>query len=258
MTIASPFWFLLSLDGVVLAACIGAVWLWRRPSSFGARRFVLASALFYALASFYPLPHAVGGILSREFHRFSRDDVPAGRSVIVLLGSGTITRKDWDEGLIAVMDPIGAERTVEAARIYRLIQPEQVVSSGGVINPARREVSSGHSMRDALVMLGVPGDRIAIEDLSKNTRDEAVIVAEMIAPLRVDHVVVVTSARHMRRSIGTFRAVGINAIPGIARDFEASGVWPLTVPSEAGLRETALVAHELLGLAYYWVRGWYR
>jgi len=104
----------------------------------------------------------------------------------------------------------------------------------------------------------VPADRIAVEDRSQNTRDEAAIVAAMIAPLNIDRVVVVTSQRHMRRSIGAFRAVGLDAVPGIARDTGAAQVWQYFLPSEVGLRETSLVAHELLGLLYYRARGWYR
>jgi len=70
--------------------------------------------------------------------------------------------------------------------------------------------------------------------------------------------VLVTSAIHMRRSVGLFRAVGINVIPAIARQREYSGFSVYLLPSDTGLRTSALAVHEILGMAYYRLRGQYK
>ena len=71
-------------------------------------------------------------------------------------------------------------------------------------------------------------------------------------------VVLVTSGTHMRRSLGTFRAQGIRAIPAIARDPYLATSWSdWILPSNLGLWKSSSVMHEILGLAYYTVRGWY-
>ena len=142
-------------------------------------------------------------------------------------------------------------RTLEAARIYRLLNPDYVISSGGVV----QDDSVGAAMKNTLIHLGVPADRILVEGKSLNTRDEAVMVAAMLPPLKVDHVVLVTSAMHMRRSVGLFRAVGINVIPAIARQHEYSGFFVHLLPSDTGLRTSALAVHEILGITYYRLRG---
>jgi len=105
----------------------------------------------------------------------------------------------------------------------------------------------------------VPDSRILVESKSLNTHEEALIVATMLSAIRHDHVVLVTSALHMRRSMGAFRAAGIDVIPAVARSSRAANHWTEWIlPSQAGLEEGALLAHELAGQAYYVVRGWYR
>jgi uncharacterized SAM-binding protein YcdF (DUF218 family) len=70
--------------------------------------------------------------------------------------------------------------------------------------------------------------------------------------------VLVTSDVHMRRSVGAFRAAGLSVIPAPARSPRRPTPWRLDVlPSQAGLDEADSVGHELLGLAYYRLRGWY-
>jgi uncharacterized SAM-binding protein YcdF (DUF218 family) len=79
----------------------------------------------------------------------------------------------------------------------------------------------------------------------------------MLPSLGAERVVVVTSAIHMGRSLKVFRKAGIDAIPAVAFERNESDDWMTRyLPSSDGLRESGMVAHELLGFAYYKVRGW--
>jgi uncharacterized SAM-binding protein YcdF (DUF218 family) len=182
-----------------------------------------------------------------------------GPTAIVLLGSGSFTAHDWRDNTFSILDPTGADRVAEAARVYKLVEPAWVISSGGASVLIDSNEPDGLVMRDALVQLGVPPPRILVETESLNTHDEAVIVARMLKPLAIQHVIVVTSDIHMRRSIGTFCAAGLDAIPAAARSPVKRPPWDLKmIPSEEGLEEAAAVAHELLGVGYYTLRGWFR
>jgi uncharacterized SAM-binding protein YcdF (DUF218 family) len=255
---ASLFWFLLSSGGVVAVLLVAFVWLSIKPKSRAPRVFLAFIVFGYTAASMYPVPHAVERWLGSAFRPLTRADVPPGRSVVVLLGSGSYRREDWSDVKLSVLDPIGVERTLEAARIYRLVQPEFVISSGGLIEPDDPEDPAGETMKQTLVRLGVPPERIIVEKESTNTREEAVMVAAMLPSLDVQHVILVTSAVHMRRSVGMFRSVGVEVIPAIARQREYSGTSVSLTPTETGLRTSSLVTHELAGLTYYWLRGWYK
>ena len=81
-------------------------------------------------------------------------------------------------------------------------------------------------------------------------------MASMLPSLHVDHVILVTSGMHMRRSLGVFRAAGIDAIPAIANEPDSTKGWrDRFLPTGYGLGEASLVAHEVAGLAYYTLRG---
>ncbi len=249
--------FLFSLGGFATFAAVGAVWLARRPASAAARRFLLFVVAAYAVLSIFAVPYTAGRLLVSGYRPFTAADVPRGRTAIVLLGAGGDTVVDWTRDHYSLLERVGAARVLEAARVFRMAPDAVVISSGGVGNG--RQDTDAVMQREALLQLGVPAASIVLEDQSKNTRDEAVFVAPMLRQLGVSRVVLVTSDFHMRRSMAVFRAVGIDAVPAIARDPRAGDPWRLwLLPDEGGLDLTREVVHELLGIVYYAARGWAR
>ncbi len=116
-------------------------------------------------------------------------------------------------------------------------------------------------MRDELVKLGVPASRILIEERSRNTYDHGMYVPELLRPHGVDRYVLVTSGTHMRRAAAVFRARGVNVVPSLCRRPRRSlprNALPCKalLPSASGLELTEMVLHELIGIAYYRLRGW--
>ena len=83
-------------------------------------------------------------------------------------------------------------------------------------------------------------------------------VVPMLKSLRIQHVVLVTSATHMRRSLGAFRAMGVDVIPAIAPGGDPPSKWSEWLPSPDGLDWSRVVAREICGIPYYWMRGWWR
>lgn len=151
-----------------------------------------------------------------------------------------------------------AARAIEAARVYKILGSPWMISSGGV-GPGSNAITSAVLMRSALVNLGVPPERILLESTSRNTRDEAVNIAPMLRALGVERFVLVTSDTHMRRSLATFRAVGLNPLAAIARDpRESQPRGRSFFPTQQGLVFSSAVAHEYVGLGYYGIRGWLR
>jgi uncharacterized SAM-binding protein YcdF (DUF218 family) len=258
LTGAGFFWFLFSSGGVLVTLLAGVVWLFAKPTARAPRLFLAFIGFGYTAASIYSVPHLVERWIGSPFHPLTQADVPAGRNVVVLLGSGSYRREDWSGESLSILDPIGAERTLEAARVYRLVKADYVISSGGVVGSEQFEGPSGVTMQNALVQLGVPPDRIIVERESTNTRTEAIRIKAMLPSLGADHLILVTSAIHMRRAAGMFRAAGIDVIPAIAHEPEAFDPTDYFLPTHEGLRTSALAVHELVGISYYWLRGWYK
>ncbi|MGE0702330.1 MAG: YdcF family protein [Vicinamibacterales bacterium] len=256
---ADAAWYVFSSGGVVSLLGAAALWLALRPHSRPARGAVAALVCFYVIVSTWAITHRATAALGAGFVPLKAEDVPPGTTAIVVLGSGSFTARDWDDGSLSIVDAWAAMRVLEAARVFRLANPEWIVSSGGLVHPEDDVESTGVTMRDALVRLGVPSDRILSNLQSFNTAAEAANVTPLLRRLEVDHTILVTSRFHMRRSIGAFRAQGVEVIPAIARDPASPRSWITRwLPSELGLYEGALAAHEILGIAYYRWRGWYR
>jgi uncharacterized SAM-binding protein YcdF (DUF218 family) len=256
--VAGVAWFLFSSGGAIVLLSITAVWaiVSRRTA---ARRLAFATALFYWIASTEVVPDTIRQLLAAGYRPLTRADAPSGRTAVVLLGSGSLRFRDWADNQLALVDPIGASRLLEAARVFRLLNAEYILSSGGLATETDRIRPSGQTMAESLVTLGVPKERILVETESRTTRDEATVIKDMLTAHPVDRVVLVTSQFHMRRSVGTFKAAGIDVIPAIVREPQAFDTgWEKLIPTDKGLKDSAMAAHEVLGIVAYAVRGWYR
>jgi uncharacterized SAM-binding protein YcdF (DUF218 family) len=251
--------FVFSVGGLVVFSLLAVLWFSARPHSKLARRVALIVMVFYALATVYATSFGLSRLLVAGFHPLVATDVPPGRTAIVVLGSGSYTMRDWSDNEYSTADAMAASRVLEAVRVYKLVKPDWVISSGGKRRPDDLARATGVAMSHLLLQLGVPADRVVTETSSRNTHDESVAVAAMLPKLNVEHLVLVTSEVHMRRAIGTFRAAGVRAIPAIVREPFPPRSWQdWVVPREEGLWGTSMLAHEILGIGYYAVRGWYR
>lgn len=251
--------YLLSAGGVIVVFLLASLWTFAADRSRRSARVAFAVALAFTLLSIYGLQIVVARALVGSLKPFHKTDVIAGRrTAIVILGSGSAVAEDWDGRTFAFADQAAMSRTLEAARVFRLIDPAVVIASGGDPHPERGRPPTGDTMRTALIALGVPADRIMVETASTMTREEALVIAPMLRAQQIEQVVLVTSETHMPRSLGVFRAAGIAAIPAMAQEYSRGGasLTELLVPSEGGLWFASANIHELLGTVYYRLRGW--
>jgi len=252
--------YVFSLGGLIFATAVGVVWLRARPSSTAPRRYLAAVVFFYLLASTYAVDFLAGRLLTVAFQPFNTADIPPRPIALVVLGSNSFTARNWADEEFSIVDQQAAMRVVEAARVYRMTSPEWVISSGGVVTEREGPGSAGGiTMRDDLIRLGIPAERIHVEAQSSDTHDEARIVGSMLASLGAKHVILVTSELHMWRSVHVFRAAGIEVVPAKARGVFTHLPWyRWIIPTNEGLAEAAMLAHELIGIPYYWARGWFQ
>ena len=250
-------YFLSSQGGLLVMLSLSAIWLWRRPSSRGARRALFALIAAWLLVSMWPVAALFSWPLTRAFHPAASSDVATGKTVIVLLGGGHLVLRDWDQRPIAMINTATESRIREAVRVYRMSSDAVIISSGGAT--VQSVWPNSDVMRDRLVYLGVPAERVLLESESQTTRDEAVIVAGMLPALHADRVVLVTSDTHMRRSVGAFRSANVAVVPSPARPRRWSGNWlNWSLPTADAFFHWTETVHEYLGIVSYRLRGWYR
>ena len=107
-------------------------------------------------------------------------------------------------------------------------------------------------MSDLLVELGVSRDRIVLEPASRTTAENAAFSARMTGDRPW---LLVTSAFHMPRAVGTYRKSGVRVIAA-PTDWRVPATWsPLQFNAATNLGRTDLAAREYLGLLGYWIAG---
>jgi uncharacterized SAM-binding protein YcdF (DUF218 family) len=250
--------YVFSVTGVTLGLIAIAVLSAWRLGAGGLRRTMVAAAVVAALSTVAIVPYAVGCLLAWGYHPFTPVDVGGGPSAIILLGAGDVDITGRDSHITMPM-PVEAAYILEARRVFGLLPESWIITSGGPAPDVIAGQPSSVVMREQLVRLGVPPERIVLESASHNTHEEAVLIAPMLRARGIQRVVLVTSPTHMRRALGTFRAAGWNTVPATATDpRRPRDRWQWVLPTDEGLDATSDVVHELVGIPYYWLRGWWR
>lgn len=217
-----------------------------------AKSLLLTLVLTAMVVMVYP----VGDVLLEKLEqRFTVPaDMPAHLDGIIVLGGGEQLKTSL--GWQSPQTGDGGDRYIVAAMLARQYPQTPIWVSGGsnlLQMAAHEEVAAIH--RQLLLMLGVPADRIHIEQNSRNTF-ENIRNLQKVLPQAGGQYLLVTSAFHMPRTIGITRHLGLEVI-----------AYPVDYRSQrAGQRQLdfALFDHlqtlepairEWLGLTAYYLTG---
>lgn len=238
------------LTVAVMILALGVVLLFTRWWR-GGRAILALTMVMILVLSVLPMRHWTVGVLE---DRFPQPSIAGNIDGIVILGGFVDPVMTESRGQVALGGAI--ERLTEALALARAHPQARLVFTGGSGNPARQDVKEAHGVRRLLVEIGLGPERMEFEDQSRNTRENAVFTKDMVQPRPGETWVLVTSAAHMPRSVGAFRAVGwpVLAYPV---DYATTGQEPVLGFSPAGgFAALGQAVHEWLGLIYYRLRGW--
>jgi len=155
----------------------------------------------------------------------------------------------------------GADRITHALNLYHSGKVKKILFTGGNARLFENPTRNNSPIYDFYVMCGVAPDDIIIESSSRNTRENAFFVKEMVQKTAKNgRVLLVTSAFHMRRAEGCFRKVGID-VTGFSTDFYTAlpkdrfgfdGI----IPSPSVLSNWNFLIKEWVGYLAYWIFGY--
>lgn len=207
----------------------------------------------YWLLSLPVVAHALIGRLQGRYGTIRTTAEAHGAKAIVVVGNGSVS---YTDGLFTT-DQLTRRSTFcafEATRLYRILQPDDVIVSGGTPTLGSAARAEADLMREQLVKFGVPAERIRADTASRTTEEQAAHVARLLQQRDPRaSVVVVTTAAHMPRVMKLFVAQGIDAIPSVTPDLrydEGRTGWARWWPSTAALRGSESAMYEYLALAY--------
>lgn len=250
-------WFVTQPSLLLVAGVIAGAWLSRGAWARTGRRLAIGCGVLLLALGIGPVGNWLALPLEQRFPR--PDPASLGDLAgIIVLGGAIDTTVSGGRGLPALNE--AAERMTEAVALARRFPGLRVIFTGGDAGILYPSMSEADAARRLFEDLGLPPGRIELEGASRTTWENAVLVRELVAPgaaTAPGRWLLVTSAFHMPRSVGTFRAAGFDVVAWPV-DFRTQGVEDLTrffdKPSE-GLRRVDIILREWVGLAAYRLTG---
>ncbi len=247
-------WFFLQPSSfIILLFALGA-YLYKRGHKRPAIRTLFAAAFIYAAGGLLPFGNLLLVPLEQSYAGDSKTLTQPPHGLIVLGGS-VDTVVSSTRGETALNE--AAERLTEAVALARRFPEAKIVFSGGDASLSHQGMPEASVAARFFTDMGLDPSRVTFEDRSRTTYENAKFTKTLLDPRPGERWLLVTSAFHMLRAAGAFRAAGFNVSPWPV-DFRTRGYQDLMrfpgSPSE-GWHRIDLAAKEWIGLIAYRVTG---
>ena len=239
---------------LILLGLLGCLLLFTEVGRNLGRAMALAGFLGLLVAGLGPLSAWVLMPLENRFPAFVDDGAPVAG--IVVLGGAVEADTSISRDQITVND--AGEREIALADLARRYPQARLVFSGGSGTMREHAISEAEIVSRFADSLGVPRNRLILEQQSRNTRENAVFSARMTQPKPGERWLLVTSAWHMPRAMGCFREAGFS-VTAYPVDYRTSGprdAYRLTTFASDGLSEFDIGVKEWIGLIAYTLAGY--
>jgi uncharacterized SAM-binding protein YcdF (DUF218 family) len=246
--------FSLPSNFILAIGFIGALLLATRFARFG-KKLVVASLILIAVVGLGPVGNILILPLEQRFPNWNWNEMRVAPDGIVVLGGAIGPELSLMRGEVSVNE--SAERVTAVAALARRYPQARIVYSGGNGGLLIREGNEAEFALKLFESFGIDRARIIAEDRSRNTVENAVFSKQLANPRPGERWWLVTSAYHMPRSIGAFRAAGFD-VEAHPVDFRTRGWIDVVVPFGAvgdGLRRTDTAMREWVGLVAYRISG---
>lgn len=216
-------------------------------------RVAMAAAVGFVLCGVLPTGTLLYRILEDRFPPIDPGETPPVG--IIVLGGAVDPVIGASRGQVSITD--AATRMTEGVVLARRYPQARLVYSGGsnaILATIGGEAEDAERLWAAM---GVDPGRIVIEDKSRNTDENARFSRDLLRPAAGERWLLVTSAYHMPRAMGLFRAAGFPVVP-VPVDYRTTGTWRDYEPNRdfgTGLARFDAATREWAGLIAYRLTG---
>lgn len=238
---------IMPINVVLLLLILAVLFHWKKPKA--SIRCLFTATIILLLTSFPPLSDQFMSKIEDDYPPFTKADIPV--DYIVVLGC-----RHSSNPKLPVTSQLGdcsLERMVEALRIFNLHPEARIITSGYA---GKDKTSNAQKVKQALVLLGVPAQKIITENFPQDTEEEAQLISPRIQGTKV---VLVTNADHMPRAMGYFEAQGVSPTAAPTgywvKDPEGEKSWSYYVPNSKKLEQTTIAWYETLGKLVQWFKS---
>jgi len=246
-------WLVFEPSSLMLLAVAFGLYQWWRGNRQGWRFWLFGGLAALALATLTPIYEVLFVPLEE---RFPRADLSKGDVAGIIVLGGTMAGEypdDWDR----VTQSDSGERLTEAVALAQRLPKAHIVFSGGSASLLISAVPEATIAGRMLVAHGIEASQLTLEDKSRTTAENARYSKTLLQPRPNERWLLLTSAWHMPRAIGSFRAAGF-PVEAWPVDYRSNGPFdPLRLHSglPEGLEELDFAAKEYVGLLAYRLTG---
>lgn len=237
---------------IFMLGLLGVLFLTFRRRRAGIALCVTSILLTFAFGM-TPLANIPQAILEDRFPQPVLSEPPTG---VIMLGGPVDVDLSPARNTIAINN--AAERVTDTAVLAVRYPQARIFLSGGSGHFGDPGANTESALtKKLLVQLGIPAERIEMEEKSRTTAENARYSLEALKPKPGERWLLVTSASHMPRSVGAFRAAGFDVIP-YPVDYRTFGLARLSdFPDSVaeGFELVDVATHEWIGLVGYWLTG---
>jgi uncharacterized SAM-binding protein YcdF (DUF218 family) len=233
----------LALSALVVSVLVGR----RRPVL--ARRIAVIAIAWLWLWSLPIIAERAAWTLEHDFPPVEAMQLPDTDAIVLLGGFLDAAQPPF------APDPdlnSAADRAWFATRLWRMGKAPLLVCTSGRAPLSRSIAPECPGAVQLLRDFGVPDHAVVVEGASRTTRENATGTARMLPPGA--RILLVTSARHMPRSVAAFEHAGLTVVPAPTDHvFRPGRPFSITalLPSPGALAMSTSVWHEWLGRAWY-------
>lgn len=254
MLLLSKFLNLLAQPLNAVALLLVLALLRGRRAKWAGQRLTLGALLLLLLIGLQTLPDALLGPLEDQSPAIALDADLSGYAGVIVLGGAL------EPGRLSALhaQPLlngSAERMTTAVTLVQRNPGLRLVFSGGEGELFGSGPSEATRAALFFASLGIPATALTLETRSRSTFENAVYTHALPSIDTQQRWLLLTSAWHMPRALGTFRKAGWNVTP-FPVDYRTAGTTPLTTYNLAdGAERWELLLHELIGMASYRLLG---
>ncbi len=155
----------------------------------------------------------------------------------------------------------GVDRLSNGLELYFQGKVNKLLLTGATSRLLGEKISESYTLEKYLARAGFPPDRLLIEGESKNTWQNALRTKELLTEKyeSLPRVLLITSAFHMKRSIGCFEKAGLDFVP-FATDYFQQPLSPSPMnwllPDPRGFWKWKILIKEWVGIVAYKLAGY--
>ena len=237
--IIGPFFFPMPI--CIGISFLGLYFLWFTKKQMAGKILISLGICVLYLLSCRFASHLILNPLEKQYTSYHSE---ISSEFIVVLGGGGVFNSRIP--VTSQLSSPSIVRLVEGIRIYRENPGSKLILTGRGVSAAMAETAKA---------IGIDGGDIIIESLSKDTKDEAKNVRQIVGN---EPFILVTSASHLPRAMALFRKQGMNPHPAAAEHLikKEQLLTPKSFyPGGGGLRKSERAFYEYLGALWAKLRG---